>query len=92
MPLCDRRNNPDVEVTSYSEEDKILDDDWDIGDLNDAGADIQDKRELLRQIRSYCEYASEAVPCSIKDLLEAVHCGFMTSWALCSERRRVSYF
>lgn len=59
--------------------DSVLDDDWNVANLNYRTAERADKQDLLEHIRSYCEVASEARPCSVKDILEVAHRGCLAS-------------
>lgn len=90
VPPGDRPRTPYVEITSERGGDAVLDDDWDSGDLNDAVADHEEKRELLRQIRSFCKCSSEAQPRSFKEIIEFARRGCLATRALSSERRKVA--
>lgn len=89
-PPADRPRTPDVEVTFESDGEAVLDDDWEVGNFGDEAVDCKGKPELLRQIRSYCEAASEDQTRYVKDIHEVADRSCLATLYLSSERRKVS--
>lgn len=57
----------------------MLDEDWNVSDLNDAAADRADTRQILEHIRSYLEAAWKVRLHSVKDILKVTGRGCQTS-------------
>lgn len=88
-PPYDGLSTQEAHVPPFSDGNSVLDDDWNVSDLNDVSSERVDQQEVLEHSWSYGEPASKARLRYVKDIIEVARRGFLESREFRSSRREI---